>query len=154
MFDKSNDSSKESEIETIPEGIPTTKIDRLTAENELTKMFDFFGLDLSDEEHNKSKGRMIKAFQDGRMEFDIESEQITVKLIKPIPLEGGKTISQLTLTEPTADQLISVDKFEERENMAKAISMTSRITGHPDSIIKRMKSRDLTTVTSVVVLFF
>ena len=153
MFEKSNDNNK-AEIEEILEGVPTDKINKEVAESELKRMFNFFGLDSEDEEHSKTKGRMIKAFQDGRMEFDIDSEKVSIKLIKPITLENGETINKLTLIEPTANQLLAVDKYDDRENMAKAVAMTAKITGLPDSTIKKLKSRDLTTVTAVVVLFF
>lgn len=132
------------------------KMTREVAVDELTRLFKFYGLkfDLNDDKHSESREKMVTATQHGRITFDLDKEIVTIELIKPVVLKDKDPITKLVLNEPTADQLVAIDKYEEKENIKKSMALTQAMTGIPEALIGRMRSRDFIAVTSVVQLFF
>ena len=117
-------------------------------------MADFFEVDHDSEDFEGSKEKLIRAAMSGRIIFDSEKEMVKIILLSPIKLENGEDVTFLEIYEPTANDLKITDKYKAGEDMKKSIALASRLTKLPESIIGRMKTRDLMVVISTTQLFF
>jgi len=129
-------------------------IAREVAEEEVSRIIDFWEVDPEGDGWEASKKRLIFAIQKGRIILDEEKRCITLKLMSPIEEANGDTVEELHFHEPNADDLEVMDKHKENALMAKTIHLASKMTRLPLGIIKRMASRDVSTMGAIASLFF
>ncbi len=129
-------------------------IARDAAEEEVSRIVDFWEVDPEGDGWETSKKRLIFAIQKGRIVLDEEKRCITLRLVSPIEKENGETYEELHFHEPSADDLEVMDKHKENALMAKTIHLASKMTRLPLGIIKRMASRDVSTMGAIASLFF
>ena len=130
------------------------KICREAAEEEVQRIIDFWEVDPEGDGWEASKKRLIFAIQKGRVNLDEEKKCITLKLASPIEEANGKTIEELNFHEPKADDLEVMDKYKENALMAKTLHLASKMTRLPLGTVKRMASRDVSTMGAIASLFF
>jgi len=124
------------------------------AEEELRRIIDFWEVDPEGEAWEDAKPRLLFAMRKGRITLDEEAEVVKLGLVKPIEKENGETICELNLREPSGGDLEVLDKHKETETMGKMLHLVSRMSGQPLGVIKRMASRDISTLASLASLFF
>ncbi|HEC61162.1 hypothetical protein LCGC14_1815110 [marine sediment metagenome] len=130
------------------------KICREAAEEEVQRIIDFWEVDPEGDGWEASKKRLIFAIQKGRVNLDEEKKCITLKLASPIEKENGEVIEELNFYEPRGNDLEVMDRHKENELMAKTLHLASKMTRLPLGIIKRMASRDVSTMGAIASLFF
>ena len=86
--------------------------------------------------------KLISAVCRGRISFDEASTTFTVKLLKPIELENGKTIDELRISEPRSEQVREAARGKGGD-IELTLKLLSSITGQPLGIIDRLVLRDL-----------
>lgn len=99
----------------------------------------------------ENRERILSLIEKDRLIFDEEREEFTLRLRKPIELENGKTIEELLIKDPTAEQLQKADKSD--GGFALTLRTIGFVSGQPIGIINRMRSRDLTAASSVLSFF-
>jgi hypothetical protein len=70
------------------------------------------------------------------------SDTITYKLKSPIAVDGGAILEDVTLREPTVDDMIAVDEAEDRGDTMKLVNLLSRICGLSVDNFRKIASRD------------
>lgn len=98
-----------------------------------------------------NRERVLSLIEKDRLMFDEEAESFTMRLRKPIELDNGKTIEELTIKDPTAEQLQKADKND--GGFALTLRTIGFVSGQPIGVINRMKSRDLTAASAVLSFF-
>jgi len=129
-------------------------IARDAAEEEVSRIIDFWEVDPEGEDWETSKKRLVFAIQKGRIILDEEKKCVTLKLVEPIEKENGETVEEMHFHEPTANDLKVMDRHKENEIMAKTIHLASKMAGVPLGIVDRMVSRDVATMGAIASLFF
>lgn len=99
----------------------------------------------------ENRERILSLIEKDRLMFDEEREEFTLRLRKPIELENGKTIEELIIKDPTAEQLQKADKND--GGFALTLRTIGFVSGQPIGVINRMKSRDLTAASAVLSFF-
>lgn len=95
---------------------------------------------------------LLRAVVDGRLVFEEENEKFTYILRKPIELENGESVTELTIQEPTAEQLKQSYKTGSNE-MEQTLRLLSAITGRPLGLLQRIRQRDLIVIGEVLSFF-
>ena len=117
------------------------------AAEEVQKWADLFEVVLSPETEQK----LTRTVQVGRLSLDEGTSTFTLKLRKPIELENGKTVDELTIREPTAAEVRSVSKGG--GEVEQVIKILSAVTGQPLGVIGRLKLKELTVCGEIFNFF-
>jgi hypothetical protein len=130
-------------------------IEREAAEQELQRILDFFEYQIDPDNTDRAQTleRLVTAIERGRIILDEESGSITMSLVRPIQMENGQVLAELTFREPTANDLRVLDKYKETEAMARTIHLTSKMSGQPIGVIERLGARDLSVLGAVTAVF-
>lgn len=94
---------------------------------------------------------MLPVVMRGRVVFNEESESFKITLRKPIELENGKTVEFLEIREPTAEELEDAGKV--KDELAMSMRLFAKLSGHPLGVVRRMKQRDMLSISSIFVFF-
>ena len=94
---------------------------------------------------------VLRAISAGRLEWDPAEQEFLYQLIKPVSLDNGKEITEVTVTEPTAAQMKK--SSEVRGDMDQMLKLISYCTDQPMGYIERLKSRDLNVLGGLVAFF-
>lgn len=76
------------------------------------------------------------------------SEKITVKLSKPIAVDG-KEVTELTLREPTLGDLITAETVGKGNDLAKVAATLAAMADLPLPVFHRLSARDFARVNEV-----
>lgn len=123
-------------------------IDKQTAQGFLDDWMDSLGYSLDE---GTEKEKIMQAIQEGRLDFDAETEEFSYTLRKPIILENGQTVTQVKIYEPEALAVQSAGKL--KNEMEMTIRLLSSITGQPLGVINRLKLRDMTLMGYLIGFF-
>jgi hypothetical protein len=117
------------------------------AKEMLSRMVDVTGAEIDEEQRE----HFIRAIQHGRLDFDADSEAFTVYLRKPVDLDNGEALDRLEISEPTAGQMRQAARAN--DDFEQTLRLISLMTGHPVTVIERMRARDLTLAGGVLGFF-
>jgi len=70
------------------------------------------------------------------------SETINYKLKSPITVEGGAPLEDVTLREPTVDDMIAVDDAGDLGDTMKLVTLMARVSGLSIENFRKLGSRD------------
>ena len=131
-------------------------VDRETAELEfnkwaaamdLTAKLDPATLDDADrKEVATEKRRLVDAIMDGRLVVNDKGEFVFTPVTEERP-------QPILFSEPSGAALMAIDKAGERENVRKSFNVLAEITGQNVPRYARMKNRDLSVCTAILILF-
>ena len=77
----------------------------------------------------------------GRVLFDVEKEEFSYTLRKPIKLENGDCVTVVKISEPNARQLSNANKT--KNEIEQALLLLSAVSGIASGVLDRMKQRDI-----------
>jgi hypothetical protein len=92
-----------------------------------------------------------RALMDGRLIFRPESESFSYRFKKPIAREKS-TITEITLSEPTAGQIRDATKGG-RSDVESSIHLLALTSGQPLPIIEAIGQRDLAALGAILGFF-
>ena len=95
------------------------------------------------------RGVLLRAIKRGGLTYS--DGVFTLHLLVPIEQENGKTIDEITITEPSVGQLKTATVAG--DELATTVKMISAVTGVALGLVDRMRSRDVTTAGSVFGFF-
>lgn len=70
------------------------------------------------------------------------SSTITYKLKSPITVEGGAPLEEVTLREPTVDDMIAGDEAGEQGDTMRLVNLLARMSGLSIENFRKLASRD------------
>jgi hypothetical protein len=129
-------------------------LDDETAEKELKRIISFWEVNPEGADWENAKEKLLLVIKAGRLRLDEKEEKLILKLVKPIPLENGDTLDELSFQEPTAKDLRVLDKTKDQEKVAAMLDLATKMTGVAIGLIDRMKSRDTGAMGAISGLFF
>lgn len=70
------------------------------------------------------------------------SSTFTYKLKSPISVEGGALLEEVTLREPTVDDMIAGDEAGEQGDTMRLVNLLARMSGLSNENFRKLASRD------------
>lgn len=125
----------------------SVNISKEAAAEQVTYIEELFDSQLDVE----SKRKIERAIESGRLEFDDESEAFTIRLVKPVTLQNGETVTHLKIEEPTTEQMTKATRV--KGEVEQASKIIAAVSGQPTAVIERLKMRDF-AIASMVLGFF
>lgn len=132
------------------------------ADSTLAQMQEEFGA-LGDA---NSRAILSDAIMRGLLDFDSAGASVTYRLQKPVSLEDGQTLTEITLTEPDVSQIEQINKalklnFDKNGNVSSdgsAQTMQTKrtiavVAGIPDVLLNRAKRRDWAVMEALSAFF-
>lgn len=124
------------------------------AREELDRIVEYFEVSPDGDTWEDQRKRLLSAIQNGRIILDVSKSAVVFTLAAPIKLENGQTLEEVSFHEPTAQDIKTLERYRENEQMSKAVHLASLMTGEPVGIINRMGSRDFMVAAAISTLFF
>lgn len=94
---------------------------------------------------------VLRALRAGRLEWDAADQTFMLSLLNPIKLDNGQTITELTVTEPTAAQMKKAQSIADQ--FEQSLKLVASCTDQPIGYIERLKVRDLNLLGGLVSFF-
>jgi hypothetical protein len=114
------------------------------AASEMLKTWEAdFDVELSEDE----EAPILKAIRAGRLDFDADTGEFLLSLIRPVELANGDSVEELTLSEPDMGQLRKALASKEAE---QSIKLLAACTGQPAGVLDRLKARDANAALGVL----
>jgi len=82
----------------------------------------------------------------------VEKTEVTITLKQPIVMKE-RTISEITLREPTAAQLDMAEDAGKRNDMARTIKLIALVSNNHENVIRNMLGSDLAKASKIVTDF-
>lgn len=117
---------------------------------------DFFNEPIDEQTIENSS--MLKAVMEGRLDLDENTEEFLVELRKPLTLENGQILSNVTVKDPGASYLLDKQKVMKKGNALEMEldAVASQMTLATDlalGVLRRMSTHDTNTVNEVLGFF-
>lgn len=116
------------------------------AEEMLSEMESAFEVELEPE----IREGLAKKITAGRVDFNPDTMTFNYRLVKPLKLENGNTVDEVTIQEPTADD---VQRATKKAGEMDTIRILAAMTGQPYGVISRVGVRDMNAIGAFMSFF-
>lgn len=80
--------------------------------------------------------------------------QVTIKLEYPVDLDGGATLSEITIRRPKAGDMAAIEAAGDDGKMAQGMAMLSVLTGLTVEVLNELDLDDFTAASEKIADFF
>lgn len=122
------------------------KIDKETAEKELSKLCEDWFVELDSEESKDLKDKLIKNLMSGHLMVSVPEEGKKMSVVQHLRKPMGEGRDSITHKFMHVEQLVEVDGVKEDDNYKRMVATVSASTREAEAVIrKQMIPKDLYT---------